>query len=137
MSSSQQEPAYFVSKNLPLKYFEGRKSLSSRYALDMWEKDGDVPRKDLLERVKGKHGLFCTLVDRIDREVLEAAGNQLKVVSTLSVGYDHIDVEECMRRGIKVGNTPDVLTDSVAELTIALLLATSRRLLQANRALHE
>lgn len=79
---------------------------------------------------------MCTLADRIDREVLEAAGPQLKVVSTLSVGYDHIDVEECRRRGVLVGNTPDVLTDSVAELTIALLLATTRRIVESNRALN-
>ena len=54
----------------------------------------------------------------------------MKVVSTMSVGYDHIDIEECKRRGIRVGYTPDVLTHATAELTLALLLATSRRLIE-------
>ena len=57
-------------------------------------------------------------------------GSQLKVVSTMSVGYDHIDIEECKRRGIRVGYTPDVSSYAVAELTVALLLATSRRLME-------
>lgn len=131
--ASSSPPSYFITKNLPLKYFEKQ---PDKYCLDMWEKDGDVPRNELLKRVKGKQGLLCTLVDRIDREVLDAAGPQLKVVSTLSVGYDHIDIQECQRRGVLVGNTPDVLTDTVAELTIALLLATSRRILESNRALN-
>lgn len=133
MATSTTPAAYFITKNLPLKYFEHE---PGKYRVDMWEKEGDVPRTELLKRVKGKQGLLCTLADRIDREVLEAAGPQLKVVSTLSVGYDHIDVEECRRRGVLVGNTPDVLTDSVAELTIALLLATTRRIVESNRALN-
>ncbi|KAJ8896430.1 hypothetical protein PR048_001774 [Dryococelus australis] len=65
------------------------------------------------------------------------AGPSLKVVGTMSVGYDHINVEELKKRGIKLGITPDVLTDAVAELTVALLLATSRRLFEANRQIIE
>lgn len=71
------------------------------------------------------------LTDKIDKEVIEKAPN-LKVIATMSVGYDHLEVEEIKKRGIKIGYTPEVLTDATAELTVALLLATSRRLLEAS-----
>lgn len=90
----------------------------------------------MLQNIAGKDALFCTLNDRIDEEVLDSAGPSLKVIGTMSVGYDHIDVEACRKRGIKIGYTRDVLTDSTAELTCALLLATSRRLFEANKEVY-
>ena len=102
--------------------------------LDVWPHCSVMPRDQLIKRVNGKQALLCTLADRIDAQVLNAS-QSLRVVATLSVGFDHIDIEECRRRGIAVGNTPDVLTDAVAELTIALLLATARRLMEAEKAL--
>lgn len=78
--------------------------------MDMWEKPEDISRSDLLKRVKGKTGILVTLTDKVNAELLEAAGPQLKIISTLSVGYDHIDVDQCRRRGVLIGNTPDVLT---------------------------
>lgn len=95
-----------------------------------------VSREELLMGVTGKNAIFCSLVDRIDAEVLDRAGPSLKVIGTISVGYDHIDLAECKRRGIRVGYTPDILTDATAELTVALLLATSRRLIEGNKAVH-
>lgn len=92
-----------------------------------------MPREELLREIKGKDALYCALTDKIDVEVLNAAGPQLKCVSTISVGFEHIDVQECKKRGIRVGYTPDVLTDATAELTVALLLATNRRLFEANK----
>lgn len=80
--------------------------------------------------------IYCTLVDKIDKDVLNAAGDNLKVVATISVGLDHIDLEECHSRKIRVGYTPDVLTDATAELTVALMLATGRRLMEANKAVY-
>lgn len=124
--------SFLVTKNLPEHFF---KRLVTKFNMDMWQNSQDISRQQLLERVSGKYGIICTLTDRIDRQFLDAAGSQLKVISTLSVGYDHIDIEECKKRGIFVGNTPDVLTDAVAELTIALILATIRRLFEANKAL--
>lgn len=96
-----------------------------------WPEPSAVPRAELLSRCAGQHALFCTLNDRIDAAVLDAAGPQLAVIATMSVGYDHIDVAECQRRRIRIGYTPDVLTDATAELTVGLLLATSRRLHEA------
>lgn len=67
---------------------------------------------------------------------MEAAGDNLKVVSTISVGHEHIDLSEAKRRGVRVGYTPDVLTDATAELTLALLLATGRRLVEASKEVY-
>ncbi|GBM20234.1 Glyoxylate reductase/hydroxypyruvate reductase [Araneus ventricosus] len=112
---------------------EGVMLLQSRCKVEIWDKPSPIPREELLKLVKGKNGLYCLLTEKINSEVLDAAGPGLKVIGTMSVGYDHIDLEDCRKRGIVVGNTPDVLTDAVAELTIGLLLATSRRLMEATK----
>ncbi|CAK1555551.1 unnamed protein product [Leptosia nina] len=83
------------------------------------------------------NALFVTIKEKIDGEVLDAAGPQLKVVATISVGHDHLDVAECRKRGIRVANTPELLTDATAELTLALLLCTSRRLPEALNAVRD
>ena len=94
----------------------------------LWDSDEPIPRATLLEWVQGIDGLYCLLTERIDDELLDAAGPSLKVVSTISVGYDHIDVDACKRRNIAVGNTPGVLTDTTADLAMGLMLATARRI---------
>lgn len=105
--------------------------------LTYWNSDDAIPHADLVENLKAEKydAILCMLTDKIDAEVLDAAGPQLKVVSTMSVGYEHIDLDECKKRGITVTNTPNVSTDSVAELTVSLLLMTSRRLKEGVRAL--
>lgn len=100
--------------------------------VSVWTGAEPVPRVELLKNIKDKDALFCTLTDKIDAEVLDKAGTNLKIVATMSVGYDHLDVSEIKKRGIKMAYTPGILTDATAELTVALLLATSRRLLEAN-----
>nr|XP_056704920.1 glyoxylate reductase/hydroxypyruvate reductase [Euleptes europaea] len=117
----------FVTRRLPP---EGRAALARAggCSIQQWDSDEPIPQSELLAGVAGKDGLLCLLSDRIDKEVLDAAGPSLKVISTLSVGYDHLATDEIKKRGIRVGYTPDILTDATAELTVALLLATSRRL---------
>ncbi|KAL3044877.1 hypothetical protein OYC64_013199 [Pagothenia borchgrevinki] len=117
----------FLTRRIPP---EGMKILSAAGVCEVsqWDSDEPVQRADLLKGVQGAHGLLCLLSDKIDAEVLDAAGPNLKVISTLSVGYDHLAIDEIKKRGIRVGYTPDVLTDATAELTVALLLATARRL---------
>ncbi|KAM9795169.1 glyoxylate reductase/hydroxypyruvate reductase [Neosynchiropus ocellatus] len=112
---------------------EGFNVLSSSGVCEvcMWDSDEPVPRDELLKGVRGASGLLCLLSDKIDTEVLDAAGPNLKAISTLSVGFDHLDMVEIKKRGIRVGYTPDVLTDATAELTVALLLAAARRLPEA------
>lgn len=99
-----------------------------------WDQDDPIPRTTLLDWVQTADGLYCLLTEQIDTELLDAAGPSLAVVSTMSVGYDHIDVDACRARNIHIGNTPGVLTDTTADLAVALLLATARRLPEAVEA---
>ncbi|KAM7305002.1 glyoxylate reductase/hydroxypyruvate reductase [Ixodes scapularis] len=108
---------------------EAIKLLAERCDIDV--QNEPISRSLLLQKIVGKDALFCLRTDKVDAQLLDAAGPALKVVGTMSVGYDHIDVDECQKRRISVGNTPHVLTDSTAELGIALLLATRRRLFEA------
>jgi lactate dehydrogenase-like 2-hydroxyacid dehydrogenase len=118
-------PRTLVTRRIPQ---AGLELVQKETEVRQWDSDEPIPRETLLEWVKGVDGLYCLLTERIDEELLDAAGPSLKVVSTLSVGYDHIDVKACRRRNIAVGNTPGVLTETSADLAVALLLATARRL---------
>ena len=96
--------------------------------IDLWEDELPPPREELLRRVAGKDGLLSLLTDRVDDELLDAAGPQLKVVSNFAVGFDNIDVPALTKRRIPGGNTPGVLTETTADLAFALLMATARRI---------
>lgn len=118
--------------NISDRYF-----VTFRYQTILWDKPGPIPRSELLSKIHGVDALYCVLTDKIDDEVLKAAGSQLKVVASMSVGVDHLDLDALKKRGIRVGYTPDVLTEATAELIVGLLLATSRNLLQANKAIYK
>jgi lactate dehydrogenase-like 2-hydroxyacid dehydrogenase len=96
--------------------------------VDLWTEELPPPRDELLRRVEGRDGLLSLLTDRVDDELLDAAGPQLKVVSNFAVGFDNIDVPALTRRGIPAGNTPGVLTETTADLAFALLMAAARRI---------
>ncbi|MCJ8749240.1 hypothetical protein PDJAM_G00174080 [Pangasius djambal] len=123
-------PRVYVSRKVPPQGLDILRK-SGQVQFELWDSDDPVPRQELLKKVKGCDGLLCVLTEKIDAELLDAAGPNLKVVSTMSVGFDHLSLDELKKRGIRVGYTPEVLTDAVAELTVALLLATSRRLIEA------
>lgn len=106
--------------------------LEEKCELEVMPNKSPISRTDLLNKISGKHGIFCFLTDKIDKEVLDQAGSQLKVIGTMSVGYDHLDLNEIKKRNITVGYTPGVLTAPTAELTVALTLATTRRLFEAH-----
>ncbi len=95
---------------------------------------GEEPpsREDLLRNIKGKEGLLCMLSDKVDTEVLDAAPS-LRVISSFSVGVDHIDTSEATRRGVYVTYTPGVLTDATADLAFTLMVAAARRIAEADR----
>jgi glyoxylate reductase len=93
---------------------------------------GDLPRDQLLTRVVGKQGLLAVVTDAIDRDVFDA-GRDLKVVSTIAVGYNNIDIAAARERGIVVTNTPDILTESTADLTWTLILGIMRRVVEGDR----
>lgn len=86
-----------------------------------------MPRATLLDLIAEAEGLLCMLVDRIDEELV-AAGSNLKVISQMAVGVDNIDLAACTARGIPVGHTPGVLTETTADTAVALLLAALRRI---------
>jgi glyoxylate reductase len=101
--------------------------------VDIWAEDQVIPRDELLRRVQGIDGLYCLLTDKIDGELMDAAGPSLKVISQVGVGYDNIDVPAATARRIPVGNTPGVLTDTTADIAFALILAAARRLGEGER----
>ncbi len=93
----------------------------------------DISRKDLLDGVRGAKAIVCLLTEKIDAEVMEMAGENLKVISNYAVGYDNIDIGEATKRGICVTNTPGVLTESVAEHVVALTMCLYRRIGEGDR----
>jgi lactate dehydrogenase-like 2-hydroxyacid dehydrogenase len=96
----------------------------------MWPHDSEIDRRVLEREIARASGLYCMLTDRIDGELLDAAPD-LRIISTMAVGVDNIDLDACHARGIAVGHTPDVLTDSTADMAWALLMASSRRIEEA------
>ena len=91
-----------------------------------------IPKKNLIDKIKNMDGLVCHPYDTIDKEVIKNSKN-LKVISTFSVGFDHIDVNFAKSQGIKIGYTPEVLTNATAELTIGLILDVLRRISEGDR----
>ncbi|GAA5992424.1 hypothetical protein JCM5350_000976 [Sporobolomyces pararoseus] len=92
-----------------------------------YDKAGNAPREWVLENVKGSEGVFVMLGDKINDEFLDAAGPSLKVVSTMSAGFDHVETEALKKRGTRLGTTPDALTDATADIGAMLALMASRR----------
>ena len=112
-----------------------RGELEQSFDVTVHDSEWPPSRDELLESVAGRDGLLVMLSDRIDDDLLDAAGPQLRVIANFAVGFDNVDVAACTRRGVIVSNTPDVLTQSTAELTIALLLALVRRVAEGDRLL--
>ena len=108
--------------------------LHAAAAVDLYAGDAAIPADELRARVADKDALICLLTDPIDRTVLDAAP-RLKVVANVAIGYNNIDVAYAKSRGIHVTNTPEVLTESVADFTWALILAVTRRLSEGERLL--
>ncbi|HET8578391.1 MAG TPA: D-glycerate dehydrogenase [Methylomirabilota bacterium] len=108
----------------------------SRAEVDAFVEDRPMPRADLLARLKGRQGLICVISEAIDEELLSACP-ELRVVSNVAVGYNNVDVAAATKRGVVVTNTPDVLTDTTADFAWALLMATARRTVEADRFVRE
>jgi lactate dehydrogenase-like 2-hydroxyacid dehydrogenase len=123
-------PRVFVSRIIP---DDGLRPVLEACDARVWEDELPPPRAALLEAVRGCDGILTLLTDRVDDELLDAAGPGLKVVSNYAVGFDNIDVAAVTRRGIPAGNTPGVLTETTADLAFALLMAAARRLPEADR----
>jgi glyoxylate reductase len=126
------KPRVVVTRRVPERV---RAELEQSFALDVHDEELPPGREELLVRAAACDGLLTMLTDRVDGELLDAAGPQLRVVANYAVGLDNVDLEECERRGIVVANTPDVLTAATAEMTLALMLALTRRVVEGDRFL--
>ena len=107
--------------------------LRAEHEVDAWSGPESIGREELLRRVAGADAVVSLLTERIDAELLDAAGPQLKVVANVAVGYDNIDVPACTERGIVATNTPGVLTEATADIALGLILAATRRLGEGER----
>ena len=124
----------YVTRKIP---DEALQMLTSRFHVRMWEKEETpVPRSVLEEEIQEVDGLYCLLTEEINEDLLKKAKN-LKIISNMAVGYNNIDVEAASKRKIMVTNTPGVLTETTADLTFALLMATARRIVEASDYLRE
>ncbi len=108
------------------------KELQKKYSIFVHQGKIPMPKKILREKIKETNALVCFPYDIIDRKTIESAPN-LKIISTYSVGFDHIDIKAAKKHGIKIGYTPEVLTNATADLTIALLLDLLRRVTEGDR----
>ena len=100
-----------------------------------WEESTPISREELLKRVSGADAIVSLLTEKIDDELLAAAGTQLKSVSNVAVGYNNIDVPACKVRSVLVTNTPGVLTEATADIAMSLILMTTRRLAEGERVI--
>ena len=123
-------PRVFASRRFPDRV---RAELERSFELDVHDSLWPPARSELLARAAGTDGLMLMLTDRVDDELLDAAGPQLRIVADYAVGIDNIDLDACRRRDVVVSNTPDVLTETTAELTIAIILALLRRVTEGDR----
>lgn len=95
---------------------------------EIWPEEFPPPLETMLEKVRGVDGILCLLNDKMDGSIMDAAGSDLKIISNYAVGFDNVDIQAATDRGILVGNTPGVLTETTADLAFALLMAAARRL---------
>jgi glyoxylate reductase len=123
------KPKVLLTKRIPSSVLA---KLEAACDVDLNDRDADLTHDELIARVRGKQGLVALLTNAVNREVLKA-GNDLKVVANIAVGYNNIDVASARELGVTVTNTPDVLTESSADLTWALILGITRRIVEGDR----
>jgi glyoxylate reductase len=119
-----------VTGRIPETVLEKRRT---EHEVEAWEGPESIGREELLRRVAGADAVVSLLTERIDAELLDAAGPQLKVVANVAVGYDNIDVPACTERGVVATNTPGVLTEATADIALGLILSATRRLGEGER----
>lgn len=123
----------FITRMVPE---SGIKMLKDKgYEVAVNPEDRVLTKEELIKNLKDQNydALFCLLTDKIDGEVMDAFGPQLKIIANMAVGFDNIDIEEAKKRGIMITNTPGVLTDTVAEHAFALMLAIAHRIVEADK----
>jgi glyoxylate reductase len=124
------KPKVFVSRIIPDK---GLEMIHKIAEAEVWQDELPPPYEVLLEKVKGLDGLVCLLTDQVDAHLMDTAGDSLKVISQMAVGFDNIDIASATDRRIPVGHTPGVLTDTTADFAFTLLMAAGRRVVEGER----
>jgi glyoxylate reductase len=118
-----------ITCNLPKEVIE---TIKKQHHVQSNDEDQPMERKRLLQSVKDKEGLLCTITDQIDTELLDKAPH-LRMIANYGVGFNNIDLKAVTVKGIPVSNTPGVLTDATADITFALILATARRVVEGDK----
>ena len=113
----------------------GLERLKAEHDVTAWESDVAISRDELLRMVSGADAIVSLLTEKVDDELLDAAGPQLQSVSNVAVGYNNIDVSACEKRGVLVTNTPGVLTEATADIAMSLILMATRRLGEGERVI--
>ena len=124
----------FITRDIPRIAYNLLKKNNIEF--EVYEKDKSIPHKLLLEKIKNVDGLITLLTEKIDKKVIDSM-NKCKVIANYAVGYNNIDVEYAKQKNIIVTNTPNVLTESTADLTVALILSCSRRLFEAENLIRK
>lgn len=114
---------------------DGLDLLRRHHEVTAWDEDRAITREELLGFVRGADGLVTLLTERVDGELLDAAGEQLRVVANVAVGYNNIDVDACVTRGVTATNTPGVLTEATADTAFTLMLMATRRFGEGERVI--
>ncbi len=123
-------PTILITRKIPI---NGIVILKSKYNLIINKRNRPYNRNELINNVKNVDAILCVLQDKIDKEIIDIAGPKLKIISTFSTGFEHIDVDTAKKRGIKIGFTGDILTETTADLTFGLLLCIGRRIVEADK----
>jgi glyoxylate reductase len=131
--TSPNRPYVYITRRIP---DDGIRLLQEYCGVGIWEGDEPLAREKFLDEASRADGVLTMLTDRVDAEFFDCAPN-IKVVSNYAVGFDNIDIPEATRRGIPIGHTPDVLTESCADHAFALMLAGARRLSEAQAYVKE
>ena len=124
----------FITRDIPRIAYNLLKKNNIEF--EVYEKDKSIPHKLLLEKIKNVDGLITLLTEKIDKKVIDSM-NKCKVIANYAVGYNNIDVEYAKQKNIIVTNTPNVLTESTADLTVALILSCSRKLFEAENLIRK
>jgi len=128
------KPSVFITRRIP----EAGLAILREYCeIILWDHDLPPKHEDFLEHVTGVSGILSLLTDRIDAEIMDKAGSQIRVISNYAVGYNNIDIQAANKRKIAVGNTPDVLTDATADHAFALMLAAGRHIVAGEKNVRE
>jgi glyoxylate reductase len=126
-------PKVLLTKMLPQ---AGIDFLKKHVELNIFRGEGPIAKKEIIDKIRDKDGLICLLTDPVDAEVI-SAGKNLKIIANFAVGYNNIDIKAATERKIIVTNTPDVLTETTADLTFSLILSVARRIIEADRFVRE